>query len=577
MIINRNVINFFYISEIRKQTNALINLSKKTDLYVCKFDEGNGVFIDNRSRYIEKIQNILSDKNKFRLYKKSAQAKNDPFIVEQDKFNRKIKELFKKGKITNEMEDKFRAVGSQPARLYGLSKVHKNREDPPYRPVLSMPNAYCTGLSKWLDNLLKPFIIKEHTVKDTFEFCKVLKDSQLDASKSFLVSFDVKSLFTSIPVDKTIDYICNNVPIEALPIDKSTLKELLQLACQNILFSFNNKLYVQHDGMSMGSNLGPTMAAFTMDMVEKQITRWPLLYKRYVDDVFAVFKTKPQAKRFLKILNSINSNIQFTIEEESNDSLCFLDTNVFRKNGEYEIEWHLKDTNTGVYIPRNAHCPLKYKKAAIKGLIFRAYRISSSYTLFEKSFEIIKRIFIRNGYHTKFIDKVRTDVEKQLCSPKENIVKPKQLFLSLSYSKTTFKHVLPFKKSINALLPGSHRLDIAFKTRKTSSFFPNKDRVPNGIRSNVIYKFQCGQCNCSYIGETTRHLNTRIEEHVKGKSNGTEVSHHVHPPSRKNFSIITQSKKTKITESIVLSSQNKNNLLNDFNKSYPLRLFPSLS
>ena len=35
------------------------------------------------------------------------------------------------------------------------------------------------------------------------------------------------------------------------------------------------------------------------------------------------------------------------------------------------------------------------------------------------------------------------------------------------------------------------------------------------MKSSVIYKFNCGVCKASYIGETSRRLNTRISEHLE--------------------------------------------------------------
>ena len=46
-----------------------------------------------------------------------------------------------------------------------------------------------------------------------------------------------------------------------------------------------------------------------------------------------------------------------------------------------------------------------------------------------------------------------------------------------------------------------------------SKMFPFKDRIPVSVQSNVVYKYCCGMCHSTYIGETTRHYTTRIAEH----------------------------------------------------------------
>ena len=52
----------------------------------------------------------------------------------------------------------------------------------------------------------------------------------------------------------------------------------------------------------MGSNLGPTIVAFAMNMVEEQYDEKSIFFCHYVDDVFAIFKTK---------YNSINFFFEF--------------------------------------------------------------------------------------------------------------------------------------------------------------------------------------------------------------------------------------------------------------------------
>ena len=58
-------------------------------------------------------------------------------------------------------------------------------------------------------------------------------------------------------------------------------------------------------------------------------------------------------------------------------------------------------------------------------------------------------------------------------------------------------------------------LKIIFRPFKVGDLFSAKDAIPKLLRSFVVYKFVCPGCNVCYIGETTRHLSTRIEEHLE--------------------------------------------------------------
>lgn len=43
----------------------------------------------------------------------------------------------------------------------------------------------------------------------------------------------------------------------------------------------------------------------------------------------------------------------------------------------------------------------------------------------------------------------------------------------------------------------------------------HKDPLPKALSMNVVYKIDCNDCNASYVGQTGRRLQTRIEEHRK--------------------------------------------------------------
>ena len=115
------------------------------------------------------------------------------------------------------------------------------------------------------------------------------------------------SLFTNIPLEETIN-ICTesiydqNDSIESL--NKSEFKELLSLATKGSYFTFNEILYNQLNGVAMGSPLGLTLANAFLCFYEK---KWleqcpdrfkPVYCRRYVDDIFALFKSRGHLIKF---------------------------------------------------------------------------------------------------------------------------------------------------------------------------------------------------------------------------------------------------------------------------------------
>ena len=76
-----------------------------------------------------------------------------------------------------------------------------------------------------------------------------------------MVSFDVRSLFTNMPLRKTIaiclDRLYRSDPSIRPGIPEKTLKKMLELCVCDKTFLFNGKVYKQIDGVAMGSSLGP--------------------------------------------------------------------------------------------------------------------------------------------------------------------------------------------------------------------------------------------------------------------------------------------------------------------------------
>lgn len=80
----------------------------------------------------------------------------------------------------------------------------------------------------------------------------------------------------------------------------------------------------------------------------------PKVWKRYVDDSFCIIK-RNAVDSFHATLNSIDPHISFTIEEENNNQIAFLDTLVSRKDNAVMIDVYRKSTHTDRYLDFFSH------------------------------------------------------------------------------------------------------------------------------------------------------------------------------------------------------------------------------
>ena len=128
-------------------------------------------------------------------------------------------------------------------------------------------------------------------------------------------------------------------------------------------------------------------------------------------------------------------------------------------------------------------------------------------------------------------------------------------------------------KQINKALQ-EHRFKIktVFKTLKTKDLFKNKDVVPQTLKSEVVYSYNCGHCESVYVGETSRHFATRIHEHLNAYPVPSEISLHNHEKDPQNFKIISCTPHHNILESIIISDEDPSKLLNKKETSIPLLL-----
>ena len=239
--------------------------------------------------------------------------------------------------------------------------------------------------------------------------------------------------------------------------------------------------------------------------------------KRYVDDIFCLFKNSQHIQSFLVYLNSQHPNINFTFETEADDALPFLEVNVFRSESGFITSIYRKPTFSGIYTNYDSFIPDLYKRNLVSTLLFRAFKICSSWDLIHKEVVGLKLIMQRNGYPTCFTEKLVTIFFDKMKQTKAVITTvPKQKFIIvLPYLGSVSIKV---KRNLEMLqkkyLPAGDIYVIFRSPSKLRSVFSFKDKLPAHLVSGVIYQYTCGRCKSTYIGKTKRHVLHRFSEHA---------------------------------------------------------------
>ena len=353
---------------------------------------------------------ILDDSSKFSLLNRNASPEDisKNILKLETKMNNDLRGLKNDSFIDEATYKSLYASGSQPGLLYGLPKTHK--QDVPLRPILSAINTFNYKLAKFLVPLLCSITSNQYTVKDSFSFAKEI--ANLSFPNVTMASFDVKSLYTNIPLEETIS-ICTSTlskaPLHSLHVLPHILHKLLSFATKDSLFMFNSHLYKQLDGIAMGSPLGPSLAnAFLCFWEEKWLEECPdafrpLYYRRYIDDTFILFKCPSHVPLFLDFLNSRHPSIEFTVDIERNHSLSFLDVTVTHdSSGKFSTSLYRKPTYTGLISLFSSFGPTFYKSNLISALVHRAWHLSSSYKNLDCELKFLAKLFNSNGYPSPF-------------------------------------------------------------------------------------------------------------------------------------------------------------------------------
>ena len=208
---------------------------------IIKQNKGRGVVVIDRGKYFDKCLAMLNTEQ-------FVQRQKDPTSSLEKKVQRTLQKI--KQKLPTDVYAKLYSTGTSPGKFYDTATVHKlsindTLEELPLRPIISNLNTATYQLARYLETILSLLSCPQCTVESSNKFVNVIKQ-QVIPSNYKLVWFDVKSLFTNVHLDMTIDLILKRIYNKhdiRTNIGHKEMKNLITLCTKNVLLAFNNDMY----------------------------------------------------------------------------------------------------------------------------------------------------------------------------------------------------------------------------------------------------------------------------------------------------------------------------------------------
>ena len=569
-----------------KDLAALRSLKKREDIVIKPADKGGAVCVWEKKKYIEEGYKQLRDE---KFYQK-LDSDTTPQI--QKKLEEEIDDMISQG-----MSDStINLLGKNPraSTFYLLPKIHK--ENVPGRPIVSNISCPTYQISKYLSGILQPVAQKcPSYVKDTTHLLQKIEEFTFEneSEHNLLFTMDVKGLYTNIPNNdglEALDYFLSQE--EDLPAPKSCILRLAELVLTLNCFEFNGEYYKQVSGTMMGTPFAVNYSNLAMAHQEKKINddydgETPLLYLRYIDDIFGVSTmSKENLLKFINFVNGYNPALKYT--EDIGKEVTMLDTKLSIQGTRIKSTLYTKPTDAHLYLKYSSSHPSTCKDSIPFSQFMRVKRICSEEKDFDFESKKMAEHFYKQGYPKQIVEKQRQKVKcikrEELLQVKPPKEKSDRIVMPICYHQKNVAVVKVLKRNFPILQNDDEvcdifeempmvayrrdrnlkdilvksKLDSADQVGGTSRCdstvcltcdYINEDHLvvgPKGtffvrekftcISKGLIYCIECKRCGMLYVGETCRMLKERFREHrrnVKKKLKDNEVAQHFNSEGHK--------------------------------------------
>ena len=187
--------------------------------------------------------------------------------------------------------------------------------------IISSRGAVIHGVAKELDSIVRPLVgHSPHHIENTQHFIDHIKSIKLEEGEC-IISYDVKVLFISVPVESAISIIK-----KATTGQTTTIQDLhvytghhyiARILSENAYFPLQGKYYEQVLGAVRGSPISPIHDNLFMECLKPRTLALAHMHQhlwlRYVDDTF-VIQNEEHNQQILQHIKSLDQHIQFTAE-----------------------------------------------------------------------------------------------------------------------------------------------------------------------------------------------------------------------------------------------------------------------
>lgn len=480
--------------------------SDKGKVMVLMYDEEYRIMIDK-----------MVDSNEY------EKLRNSPLDKLQNMLKGYLYGFIRRGIIKKEEFDKYFDNGGEIAKFYGLPKIHK--ETLKLRPIVAGIGSvgYETSklMKKYLDKWFPP---KDLNIKKSTEVKEAIDKIAVDKD-DIMVSFDVVSMFTSIPIRIIIGILEDNreriKKIEGTDVD-IIIRCIGFLIEKCAVFKVNNEHFRQLKGIAMGSVLSPLLARIVMEKIItttiNKLDIKPSFFKVYVDDSLCVIK-RNGVKKLLEELNKFDDNISFTVEVEKDNTINFLDITFIRRENEIVTKWYKKPFASyrfvNYYSEHDIHTATDTAITLIKNVI----KLSSP-EFFQENKTTIEKILRLNNFPETEIIGIMT---KYYTLMKKDVAKPNN-FIKMDKRIVSLPLIYPLTDLIIKEFIQLNNNRIYVKRPNMGNFMGSqiKDKIEESQLSNgiVINKCQCGKYSFTELPKNSNLEEIRKKTIKNGKCDG---------------------------------------------------------